>query len=244
MKISFLSGLALAALLASATAIAADPAAIEERLSSLVPETAEVSIAETPVPGMMEVRIDTEILYMSDDGRYLFQGRVVDLDTQIDLTDAAMAEVRKDRLAELDSSDFVTFGRDNADHDILVFTDPDCGFCRRLHEKMDEYFDQGIRIHYLAFPRAGEGSQTYNNMVSVWCADDRQAAMDVAKAGGTPRAATCENPVMDQYRLGQSLGVTGTPSLVTFEGDIIPGYVPPEQLRERLQALADRNATE
>jgi thiol:disulfide interchange protein DsbC len=242
MKTFSLSGLALAVLLFAVTAMAADPAAIEERLSTLVPATAEVSIAETPVPGIMEVRIDSEILYMSDDGRYLFQGRVIDLDTQIDITDAAMAGVRKEQLAELDSDDFVTFGTEDADYDILVFTDPDCGFCRRLHEKMDEYLEQGIRINYLAFPRAGEGSQTYNKMVSVWCADDRQAAMDVAKTGGTPRAATCDNPVMDQYRLGQSLGVTGTPSLVTFDGDIIPGYVPPEQLRERLQALAAKNA--
>jgi thiol:disulfide interchange protein DsbC len=223
--------------------MAADPAAIEQRLSTLVPDTSQVSIAETPMPGIMEVRVGSDIIYMSDDGRYLFQGRVIDLETQRDLTDAAMAGVRKERLSELDSSEFVTFGDDDAEYEVLVFTDPDCGFCRRLHEKMDEYHEAGIRIHYLAFPRAGEGSQTYNNMVSVWCADDRQAAMDVAKTGGTPRAATCPNPVLDQYRLGQSLGVTGTPSMMTFEGDIIPGYVPPEQLRDRLETLAASNGS-
>jgi thiol:disulfide interchange protein DsbC len=236
-----LPGLVLAGIVMATSALAADPAAVEERLSKLVPDTAAVAIAETPIPGVMEVRIDSEIVYMSDDGRYLFQGRVIDLETQTDLTDAAMASVRKEQLTELDRDDFVTFGDDDAEYELLVFTDPDCGFCRRLHEKMDEYHDQGIRIHYLAFPRAGEGSQTYNKMVSVWCAEDRQAAMDVAKTGGTPRAATCPNPVLEQYQLGQSLGVTGTPSLVTLDGDIIPGYVPPEQLRERLAVLAEQN---
>ncbi|MEE4637867.1 MAG: DsbC family protein [Wenzhouxiangella sp.] len=237
------SGLFVAASVMAASAVAADPAAIEQRLSTLVPDTSQVSIAETPMPGIMEVRVGSDIIYMSDDGRYLFQGRVIDLETQRDLTDAAMSGVRKERIGELDPSEFVTFGDDDAEYDVLVFTDPDCGFCRRLHEKMDEYHEAGIRIHYLAFPRAGEGSQTYNNMVSVWCADDRQAAMDVAKTGGTPRAATCPNPVLEQYRLGQSLGVTGTPSLMTFDGDIIPGYVPPEQLRERLETLAATNGS-
>ncbi|HMA99182.1 MAG TPA: DsbC family protein [Wenzhouxiangella sp.] len=244
MKKHLVSGLVLAGIFTATSALAADPAAVEERVSALVPDTAEVAIAETPIPGIMEVRIDSEILYMSDDGRYLFQGRVIDLETQTDITDAAMASVRQEQLAELDSDDFVTFGDDDAEYEVLVFTDPDCGFCRRLHEKMDEYHAQGIQIHYLAFPRAGEGSQTYNKMVSVWCSDDRQAAMDVAKTGGTPRAATCTNPVLDQYRLGQSLGVTGTPSLVTMDGAIIPGYVPPEQLRERLAALAKQNGSD
>jgi len=230
------------ALLFVATAANADPAAIEQRLEGLVDDVSSVAIAETPLPGIMEVRIGSDIVYMSDDGRYLFQGRVVDLDTQRDLTDAAMADVRRDQLNGLDRADFVTFGNDDADYELLVFTDPDCGFCRRMHEKVDEYTAAGIRIHYLAFPRAGEGSQTYNKMVSVWCADDPNGAMDIAKAGGTPRAATCSNPVMDQYRLGQALGVTGTPSLMTFDGDIIPGYVPPDQLRDRLDRLAEANS--
>lgn len=242
MKTMPLAGLALVAVVLASTA-AADPAAIEQRLSTLVPDTSEVAIAETPLPGIMEVRVGSDIIYMSDDGRYLFQGRVIDLETQQDLTDTAMASVRKERISDLDPAEFVTFGEDDAEYEVLVFTDPDCGFCQRLHEKMDEYHDAGIRIHYLAFPRAGEGSQTYNKMVSVWCADDRQAAMDVAKTGGTPRAATCPNPVLEQYQLGQSLGVTGTPSLMTFEGDIIPGYVPPEQLRERLETLAANNGS-
>lgn len=232
-----------AALLLSGTAKADEYIEIQQRLAGLVPNVQDLVLAETPMPGIVQVRIGSDIIYMSEDGRYLFQGRVIDLDTQRDLTEAALSSVRKERLQELDPSDFVTFGNDDAEFDLLVFTDPDCGFCRRLHEKMDEYNALGIRIHYLAFPRAGEGSPTYTNMVSIWCAEDRQGAMDVAKMGGTPRAATCDNPVMDQYRLGQSLGVTGTPSLMTFDGDIIPGYVPPEQLRERLENYAAANGS-
>lgn len=237
--------LALSALLlAVAGNVAADDySQIQQRLQALVPNVSDMTINETPMPGLMQVQIGNDIIYMSADGRYLIQGRVIDLETQRDLTEAAMSAMRKDRLQALDPAEFVTFGNDDAEFDVLVFTDPDCGFCRRMHEKIDEYNQLGIRIHYLAFPRAGEGSRTYTNMVSVWCADDRQGAMDIAKLGRTPPAATCANPVMDQYRLGQTLGVTGTPSLMTFDGDIIPGYVPPEQLRERLERYAAANGT-
>ncbi len=231
-----------AALLALTGQVAADEySQIQERLEALVPDVSGLMISETPMPGLFQVRIGSDVIYMSEDGRYLIQGRVIDLETQRDLTEAAMSGMRKEQLQALDSAQFVTFGDDSADFDVLVFTDPDCGFCRRMHEKIDEYNEHGIRVHYLAFPRAGEGSQTHTNMVSIWCAEDRQEAMDIAKMGRTPPSATCDNPVMDQYRLGQNLGVTGTPSLMTFDGDIIPGYVPPDQLRERLENYAAAN---
>lgn len=236
---SFFCGVGLVALLSwAAAAVASDVGAIEARLSGLVPDMDQVLISETPIDGLMQVRVGSEILYMTSDGRYLLQGRVIDMETQTDLTDAAQSGMRREQLASLDSSDFVSFGNSDAEFEVLVFTDPDCGYCRRLHEQMADYEAAGIKIHYLAFPRAGAGSATHTKMVSVWCADDRQGAMDIAKAGGNPPRATCDNPVMDQYRLGQALGVTGTPSIMTFNGDIIPGYVPAAPLRERLERLA------
>jgi thiol:disulfide interchange protein DsbC len=235
----FLTLGAISLLLCSVSVWASDFEAIETRLAEFVPDVSQVVIAETPLPGIMQIRIGGDIVYMSEDGRFLLQGRVIDMDTHTDLTDAAMSTVRKEQLAGLDNKNFVSFGNSDAEFDVLVFTDPDCGYCRRLHEQVEEYNAAGIRIHYMAFPRAGIGSQTYDKMVSVWCADDRQSAMDIAKAGGKPPEASCENPVTEQYQMGQTMGVTGTPSIMTFNGDIIPGYVPPTQLRERLKALSN-----
>lgn len=223
-------------------AFAADESAIEERVRGLVPEIETLAIAETPIPGVMEVQLNNEILYMSEDGRYLMQGRLIDLDTQKDLTDAAKTVVRREKLADLEADQMVSFGPENAEYELMVFTDTDCGYCRRLHEQIDAYNDEGIRINYLAFPRAGVGSKTFNTMVSVWCADDRQSAMNTAKGGNQPTEAKCDNPVEDQYRLGKALGVTGTPSMVTPAGDMIPGYVPPKQLRQRLDSLSQDQA--
>ncbi len=232
-------------LVQSVPATAADESAIEERVRALVPEIETLAIAETPVPGMMEVQLNNEILYMSEDGRYLVQGRMIDLETQTDLTDAAKTVVRREKLTGLDESQMVSFGPEDAEFELMVFTDTDCGYCRRLHEQIEDYIDEGIRINYLAFPRAGAGSETFNTMVSVWCADDRQSAMNTAKSGQKPPEAKCDNPVEEQYQLGKSLGVTGTPSMMTPNGDMIPGYVPPQQLRQRLESLGSgQGATE
>ncbi|NEZ04569.1 DsbC family protein [Wenzhouxiangella sp. XN201] len=242
MKISIGIG-SLVGLILALPAMAADEQAIEERIRALVPEVETLAIAETPVPGLMEVQLNNDIIYMSKDGRYLMQGRLIDLETQNDLTDTAKSGLRRERIADLDSADMVSFGPEDAEFELMVFTDTDCGYCRRLHEQIDAYVDEGIRINYLAFPRAGIESATYETMVSVWCASDRQSAMTTAKSGQKPPKAECDNPVEEQYLLGQALGVTGTPALLTPNGDLIPGYVPPGELKKRLQGLADASAS-
>lgn len=227
-----------ALLLAPALAAAQDYDQVRERLSTLVNGDTDISIAESPLPGILQVRLGSDIVYMTDDGRYLLQGRVLDLDTRQDITDQAKSAIRQEVIGEIDYDKLISYGEKDSQFEIIVFTDVDCGYCRRLHEQVDEYNDAGIRISYAAFPRAGIGSATFRKMTSVWCSDDQQAAMDLAKGGGTPEPADCDAPVADQYRLGQSVGVTGTPALVTPSGDLIPGYVPPNDLRVRLEQLA------
>jgi thiol:disulfide interchange protein DsbC len=117
---------------------------------------------------------------------------------------------------------------------VSIFTDIDCGFCRRLHAEMAQYNKQGIAVRYLFYPRAGIGSDSYKKAVSVWCADDRQAAMDSAKAGNEVPEKTCENPVEAHYELGQQMRVQGTPAIVLEDGEMVPGYVPPDKLRRAL----------
>lgn len=223
-------------LFAKHQASATDFEAVETRLSGMVPDMSQVVISETPVQGLLEVRIGGDVVYVTSDGQHLLQGRLVDLETRVDLTDLAKTDIRVEQLSALDPESFITFGPKDSPYQILVFTDPDCGYCRRLHEQMDDYLAAGIQVNYLGFPRAGEGSETYNKLVSVWCAEDQQAAMDLAKSGGRVPALTCDNPVAEHYRLGQQLGINGTPAILTFGGLLIPGYVPPDQLKARLEA--------
>jgi len=211
---------------------------VEARIRELAPTARSIAVAETPIDGLLQVTVNGEVVYATDDGKYLLQGRVIDLDTREDLTETAKSGIRKDLLDHMDLSKSITFTPEKPVYELTVFTDIDCGYCRKLHSQIAEYNAQGIAIHYMAFPRAGIGSPSFDKAVSVWCAKDQQSALTSAKAGTDPDPLQCENPVTDQYNLGVELGVTGTPALLTSTGQLIPGYVPPETLRQRLDELS------
>ena len=226
-------------LLASTAPVAADDefSVVEEKIRALAPNAKSIAISETPIEGLLMVQVSGDIVYATSDGKFLIQGRVIDLETREDLTEGAKSEVRKELMAGIDTERQITFAAAEPKYDLTVFTDIDCGYCRKLHAQVPEYNAQGISIHYMAFPRAGIGSRSYEKAVSVWCADDPQDAMTKAKAGADPDPAQCENPIAEQYQLGMELGVSGTPALLTNDGQLIPGYVPPEQLRQRLDRM-------
>jgi thiol:disulfide interchange protein DsbC len=113
---------------------------------------------------------------------------------------------------------------------IYVFTDIDCPYCQKLHEEVEALNDAGVEVAYLAFPRSGPGGATASRMDQIWCADDRLAAMESALDGGSVKADACQTPVLEQLALGQKLGVTGTPAMITETGDLLPGYMPAERL--------------
>jgi thiol:disulfide interchange protein DsbC len=211
--------------------------AIEAKIRLMAPNAPTIAISETPIDGVLQVQLSNEIYYATSDAKYLIAGRIIDMDTQVNLTDQAKAGIRKDLLTNLDASQQISFTPTSPVHELMVFTDIDCGYCRKLHSQIEGYMAAGIAINYMAFPRAGVGSHSYDKFVSVWCADDQRAALTDAKAGNEPEPKQCENPITEQYDLGRALGVSGTPALVTPDGTLIPGYMPPEQLKERLEAL-------
>lgn len=210
---------------------------VEEKIRGLAPNANSIAISETPIEGILMVQLGGDIVYATADGKFLIQGRVVNLETREDLTETAKAEVRQELLGGIDTAKQITFAPENPEYELTVFTDIDCGYCRKLHAQVEEYNENGISIHYMAFPRAGIGSKSYDKAVSVWCAEDQQDAMTQAKMGSDPDPLQCENPIAEQYQLGMALGVTGTPALLTANGTLIPGYMPPEKLRARLDEL-------
>ena len=241
----FNTGLTILLLGISLAAVAKDDySSIEERIRTLAPNAKSIAISETPIEGILQVQINGDIVYTSADGKYMFQGRIIDMDTREDLTEASKAGLRKERMGDIDPAGQITFSPEDPVYDLTVFTDIDCGYCRKLHAQVEEYNKQGIAIHYMSFPRAGIGSQSYEKAVSVWCADDPQSAMTQAKLGSDPDPEQCDNPVEEQYKLGVDLGVTGTPALLTSSGQLIPGYVPPDQLRSRLDSMAAAQAAD
>ena len=231
----------LAALLgAFAFSASADEAAVEGAIKSLVPGAKIDSIAESQVPDFYQVVLQGQVVYVSADGKFLLQGSVFDIDNKTDLTERARAEIRRTALAAVGPEQRIIFPAKDPKYSITVFTDIDCGYCRKMHSEMAEYNKRGISVEYLFFPRAGIGSDSYDKAVSVWCADDRNAAMTRAKNGAEPERKTCDNPVAHDYELGQKIAVTGTPAVVTSGGMQLGGYLPPEQLLMRLSNGAAR----
>jgi thiol:disulfide interchange protein DsbC len=159
---------------------------------------------------------------------------MIDLVHRKDLSDevlnAVLAPARMERFAALGEDKMVVFGPDDAERSITVFTDVSCPYCVKLHREVPELNEMGIRVRYVFYPRAGKGSGAYNAMVSVWCAEDQQAALTAAKFGGEVEPATCDNPVDEHLALAREFGLRGTPAIVTDSGRLIPGYAPAKQL--------------
>lgn len=219
---------------AFAFSASADEALIEGAIKSLVPGAKIDSIAESQVPNFYQVVTQGQVVYVSADGKYLIQGSVFDIANKTDLTESARAEIRRGALAAVGPDQRIIFPAKDPKYAVTVFTDIDCGYCRRMHSEMAEYNERGISVEYLFFPRAGIGSESYDKAVSVWCADNRNQALTTAKNGGALEKKTCDNPVAHDYELGQKIAVSGTPAVFTKDGVQLGGYLPPDQLLLRL----------
>jgi thiol:disulfide interchange protein DsbC len=227
------------AIVAAAQTAVADEGAdvVRDRLAAVFPDQTITSLEKAPLDGFYEAVLGGEVFYVSADGSYLLHGNLYDVRQEpVNLTDERRNGLRLDALGAMTEDQMIVFGPKDAAHTITVFTDIDCGYCRKLHSEIATYGEQGIRVRYLAFPRSGSGSESFKKAESVWCADDRQQAMTAAKKGDAVEPRTCDNPVQKQYDLGRQVGVTGTPALILENGQLVPGYVPAARLRAMLDA--------
>jgi thiol:disulfide interchange protein DsbC len=183
-------------------------------------------------------------MYVTGDGHYFVDGRIVDLKTREDLTEPRLSQARKKLVDGVGEAQMVVFEpQGKAAHTVTVFTDIECGYCRKLHSQIADYGKEGIRVRYLFYPRAGKGSPAYQEAISVWCAGDaaaRRTALTEAKAGNAPKEQTCANPVDRHMEIGEELGLRGTPAIVLEDGEMIPGYVEPRRLAARLNGDTTR----
>jgi len=213
---------------------------IEQRLASVGIEVTIDRLEETPVPGVHMVRINGDVVFFSDDGRYLIQGDMVDLQRRESVTEVWFRSERAEQLDAYDDSFFLIYPAEGeTEHVVTVFTDIDCPFCQRMHDQIEDYNALGIEIRYVQFPRAGIDSGSYNKAVAVWCADDPHAAMSAAKAGRSVAPAVCANPVAEQFELARRLGINATPTFVSDRGAVHRGLMSADELRQRLDAESD-----
>ncbi len=198
------------------------------------------NIQVSPVANLYLVSIPPRLFYVSGDGKYVIDGDMINVAMNTNITQALRSKARMQAIDNLGEDSMIIFSpkKGKVKHTITVFTDIDCGYCRKLHNAIGEYNERGIRVRYLAYPRAGVGSGSYDKAVSVWCAKDRKEAMTQAKNDQPVKSDKCDNPVADHFKMGNMIGVRGTPALVLESGQLVPGYVPPK----RLAAILDQES--
>jgi thiol:disulfide interchange protein DsbC len=205
-------------------------------VASRIPGAKPEDLRATPVPNIYELTRGSEIGYVTADGKYAFGGDLVDLAKNDDLTEDHRRNLRVAEIGAIPESQMVIFGPKDPKYTITVFTDVDCAYCRQLHSQIADYNRLGIRVRYLFYPRTGPNTESWTKAEEVWCSADRNDALTRAKLGQPLKAKPCaDNPVARTYALGRSFGLDGTPSIVTANGQMFGGYLPPAELLQELK---------
>jgi thiol:disulfide interchange protein DsbC len=193
----------------------------------------------SPIPGIYQFVQGADVSYLTADGKYFLDGNLYDMATRANLTEAIRSQARLAMINAVPESQMLIFSPKNPLYTITVFTDVDCQYCRKLHSEIAEINKLGVRVRYMFFPRTGPNTESWRKAEVVWCSADRNEALTRAKAGAElDMNKTCgPTPVAREYQLGQSLGVRGTPAIVTDGGDFIEGYMPPRELLEAIKRL-------
>lgn len=209
---------------------------IRAALEQADPELQVVSIDASPVRGMYRAKMGGAEGYVTEDGRYFIVGDLYDVASRTNVTEQDRGTLRKTELAKIPHSDMIEFAPEAPKYWLTVFTDVDCGFCRKLHSEIAKYNELGIGIRYVAYPRSGPNTESWTTMEAVWCAKDRRDALTRAKRGEKlTKDASCKAPqIARDYELVEKFALQGTPTIVLENGAMIGGYLPPAQLLAEL----------
>ena len=227
-------------ILVFSSGIKSDELLISSKINAVLPDGMSVqSIKESQIENLFIVDIgDLQPIYASKNGEFFFYGELyaVNGDTLQNTTKDEINLKRKSILDEvLSKDDFISFKSENEKYRVTIFTDVDCGYCRKFHNEIKDFNDLGITVNYVAFPRSGLDSISYNKIVTAWCSKDPKNTLTKMKQGIDVQLSLCQDhPVETHFLLGQKIGITGTPAIIKSNGELLPGYLPPEELLNRL----------
>jgi thiol:disulfide interchange protein DsbC len=227
-----------------AVAAEADPKleAVRAKVGELFDMVEPENVKSSPIDGWYMIQKGSLIAYISDDGRYLLQGDLIDLELQTNLSETARTVSRRELMATVTDDQVITFSPEHVKYSISVFTDIDCTYCRRLHSQIQQYMDRGIEVRYLMYPRSGPASPAWKKAEEVWCSPDRQNALTQAKLDHDFPTAQCDASIVrEHYMIGGDIGLSGTPAIVLDDGTLIGGYLAPDQLLATLEHTTSLN---
>ena len=213
---------------------ASDIAKIRTELMKMNEVFGTAEITKTDVNGVYQLLVQGNYAYAYLNGDFVLVGDLFNTKEKTNLGEVASSSRMSNLIDDVPANKMIVYGPDNPKRYITVFTDIDCGYCQKLHREIPQLTEAGIQVRYLAYPRAGIPSNSYDKYVSVWCSDDQQEALTAAKAGQTIPSEVCENPIEESFNLGRDVGVRGTPTMIFDDGTVVPGYVQYDDLIQRL----------
>jgi thiol:disulfide interchange protein DsbC len=215
----------------ASAASSAIPADVRARVVAKLPGASPADVGRSPIPGLYEVTMGGLIAYVSEDGKYLVSGSIYDLATEANLTAKRRNDARAKALAAAREDQMIIFSPENPTMTVTVFTDMDCGYCRKFHSQIAELNKAGVRVRYVPFPRTGPDTESWRKAEAVWCSADRKDALTRAKRGEDIKSKKCGDAVIKAgYEMGEDFGLEGTPAIYTQSGEYIGGFLTPEQL--------------
>ena len=222
--------------LSLAQASDADIKQLQQTLPNVLPAAANAEITASPVAGLYQVVSGGQVLYMTKDAAFVLDGDLYNMQTRTNLTENARSGIRLDALNELGENNMIVYQpKGDVKHTITVFTDIYCPYCVRLHNEVEQYQNNGVKVRYIFAPF--KGPKSVEASVSVWCAKDQNKALSQAKAGEDIEQRSCDNPINKHQALVSALGIRGTPAIMLENGQLMPGYVPASKLIEQLNTL-------
>ncbi len=211
---------------------------VQKKLEINFPKVKVISVRPTPIAGLFEVVLNKkDIIYVDREARYLVDGQMVDLKTRWSLTEARVAELSKIDFASLPLDRAIKVVKGNGSRKMVVFSDPDCPFCKRLEQQsLKDVTD--VTIYTLLYPLAQLHPDAPHKSALIWCAPDRAKAWtDFMLDGKLPaNDAKCDTPLAEIAELGARNGISGTPGIVFSNGKLVPGAIPREQIEAELKA--------
>lgn len=217
----------------SAGSDTADVEKLKLALAKSMPNVKPSSITKSPVDGMYQVIVGSQVVYMSVDAQYMIEGDLYDLVSKKNISEDAKSSIRLAVVEELGAENMIIYRPKNVKDTITVVTDIDCPYCRRLHDEIPDYMKNDIEVRYIFMPL--KGSADMKKTISVWCSDDQQLALDIAKSGGEVEEKSCSNPINKHMKVSRELGIRGTPAILLENGQLLPGYVPVGKLVAELR---------
>jgi len=230
------TALALAGLLL-AGAVSAQEATIRKNLSERVPQMGKIDeVTRSPMPGLYEVRVGTELYYTDAEGNFVLHGQMIDTRQKRNLTEERVARLTAIDFDALPLKDSFTIVRGNGKRKLAVFEDPNCGYCKRFERELQKV--DNLTLHVFLYPVLGPDSTVKSR--NIWCARDKVQAWNdwmVRDQAITPpaSAAGCDATALERNRdFGRKHQITGTPTLVFVDGTRVPGAVPAAQVEKLL----------